>query len=86
MHRLIIINIDEYVLTLQDEEENNYKKVIDFINTDYKPKLGDYITLPDNVLKQDNLFVYGDVYDKDKDDIILVKREDKNIYLQRYYG
>lgn len=85
MHKLIIINIDEYVLTLQ-EEENNYKKVIDFINTDYKPKLGDYITLPDDVLKNDYLFVYGDVYDRDKDDIIVIERNDHVIYLQRYYG
>lgn len=86
MYRLRVVNIDEYVFTLQDSEDNFYKKVIEFMNTKYVPKVGDYISLPESILEKDNIYVYGDIYDKEKDDIIKIEQDKNIIYLQRYYG
>lgn len=86
MYRLVIINIDDNTLTLQDEDNKIYKKIIRFINTEYLPQTGNYIYLPEEVLREENLYVYGKIYNKDKDDIIKVETGKDSIYLQRYYG
>lgn len=86
MYRLVIINIDDNTLTLQDEDNKVYRKIIRFINTEYLPQTGNYIYLPEEVLREENLYVYGKIYNKDKDDIIKVETGNDSIYLQRYYG
>ena len=86
MYRVVIINIDEYTFTLQDSNNKNYIKVIEFMNTKYIPQVGDYLTLPEDVLDEENIYAYGDIYDNNQDDIIKVERNDHVIYLQRYYG
>ncbi len=86
MYRLIILNIDENTLTLQDEDNKVYRKIIRFINTDYLPQTGDCIYLPEEILREENLYVYGKIYNKELDDIIKVETKKDVIYLQRYYG
>lgn len=86
MYRVVILNIDEYTFTLQDEDNNIYKKVIEFMNTKYIPKVGDYLYLQEEILREQNIYAFGDIYDKNRDDIIKVETKNNVIYLQRYYG
>ena len=86
MYRLTIIDIDEYTYTLKDSEENIYKKVFHFINTKYKPTIGDYITLPETILNEKNIYTFGSVYKIENDDVIKIERNNDTLYLQRYYG
>lgn len=86
MYRVVIINIDEYTFTLQDSNNKNYIKIIEFMNTKYIPQVGDYLTLPEEIIEEENIYTFGDIYDKNQDDIIKVERNNNVIYLQRYYG
>ena len=46
-----------------------------------------YMYLPDNVLNEINLYAYGPIKEGAKEeDIIKVISNDKEIYLERYYG
>lgn len=86
MYRLAIINIDDFIFTLQDNDNNIYKKAIHFINTKYLPKLGDFITIQEDILNENNIYTFGNIYDKTKDDIIKIETSNNVLYLQRYYG
>ena len=56
------------------------------MNTKYIPQVGDYLTLPEEIIEEENIYTFGDIYDKNQDDIIKVERNNNVIYLQRYYG
>lgn len=86
MKKVKVINIeDKYVLTLEDLDNKVYKKNIEF--WDLKINIGDYIYIDDNVLEEANIYTYGPLLkDANVEDLIKIVKDDKEIYLQRYYG
>lgn len=85
MKKVKVIKVDNYVITLEDNNKKEYIKNIEFYNIDLKE--GDIIYISDEVLEEDNIYTYGPVKeDATMDDLIKIIKEDKSIYLQRYYG
>ena len=85
MKKVKVIKVDNYVITLEDNNKKEYIKNIEFYNIDLKE--GDIIYISDEVLEEDNIYTYGPVKEDDTmDDLIKIIKEDKSIYLQRYYG
>lgn len=86
MKKVKVVNIeDKYVLTLEDTDNKRYRRNIEFYDIDIN--VGDYIYISDQILEEDNLYTYGPIEDKtDVEDLIKIVKEDKEIYLQRYYG
>ena len=85
MKKVKVIKVDNYVITLEDNNKKEYIKNIEFYNIDLKE--GDIIYISDEVLEEDNIYTYGPVKeDATMDDLIKIIKEDKRIYLQRYYG
>lgn len=76
---------DKYVYVLEDKDGRNYRKNIEFYDTEIHE--GDYIYISDDVLKEINLYAYGPIQeDASVEDLIKIIHNDKEIYLQRYYG
>ena len=89
MIKLKIIKTNEYAnYVLEDKDGKTYEVNINFMNMD-KPKIGDYIYIQENVLKEDVSLNYG-VIDKNEkmseDELILLIQNGEKIYLQRFYG
>lgn len=85
MKKVTVIEINGYIYTLEDEDNKRYKINIEFYDT--KIDIGDIIYLNEKVLKETNLYAYGPINERAKiDDLIKIVKNDKNIYLQRYYG
>lgn len=85
MKKVKVIKVDNYVITLEDNNKKEYIKNIEFYDIDLKE--GDIIYISDEVLEEDNIYTYGPVKeDATMDDLIKIIKEDKSIYLQRYYG
>ena len=84
MKKVKITNIDGYNYTLE-ENNNKYIKNIEFY--DVKLNIGDYIYISDDVLKETNIYTYGPITENAREeDIIKILSNDKEIYLERYYG
>ena len=87
MKRVRIINKNRYDYTLEDDDNKKYVLNIEFYQAELN--VGDYIYISDKVLKEKNLFAFGPLTeDKNiiEDDIIKVVQDNKEFYLQRYYG
>ena len=87
MIKLHIIDINSNLYLLRDDDGNLYKKDIIFIND--KPKINEHIYLTDTILKEDNIFTYGNIYNSNstnKDEIIILEENNNSIILQRFYG
>ena len=85
MVRLRVDNVDGYVLSLSDYNGNRYEKNIEFIGVDIS--VNDFIYLPLSVLNEKNIFTYGRVTNKAREnDLIKVINKDGEFYLERYYG
>lgn len=86
MVKLKILKKNDYDYTL----ENNNKKYnlnIEFYNIEVN--IGDYIYLSEKLLKDENLFSFGPIKQEDnikEEDIIKLIKDNKEYYLQRYYG
>ena len=64
---------------------NKYIKNIEFY--DVKLNIGDYIYISDDVLKETNIYTYGPIIENAREeDIIKILSNDKEIYLEIYYG
>lgn len=88
LNRLRIIGINNYDYILEDLLGNTINKNIE-LYIDKKLKIGDYIYLSDNIIKEKNIFQYGKIFDKniDEDELLVIEYDNNNyIYLQRYYG
>jgi hypothetical protein len=84
MKKVVIKKIEGYNYTLQCDDKE-YVKNIEFYDT--KINVGDIMYLPDDVLNEVNLYAYGPIKEGAKEeDIIKVISNDKEIYLERYYG
>ena len=85
MKKVQVIEIDKYNYTLKDDDGNIYEKNMEFYNTTIN--VGDYIYISKNVLNEINSYTYGPIIENnDVEDLIKIIHNDKNIYLQRYYG
>lgn len=88
MKKIRLINIDNYKYTFEDNENKRYNLNIQFF--DFEPKLEDTFYMPEDILKEKNIFSFGFINKEDKntsiEDIIKIVRNDEEIYLQRYYG
>lgn len=87
MIKLHVIDINSNLYLLKDEDGNLYKKNILFINETIN--INEYIYLTEIILKEENIFTYGDIYNSNstkKEEIMIVESKDNSIILQRYYG
>lgn len=89
MIKLMIKNKDEYSnYVLEDNHNKIYEVNINFIGVEL-PTIGDYIYIPEKVLKEKVSLNYG-IIDKrsniEEKELMLLVGNNKKIYLQRYYG
>ena len=83
-----IISINNYDYVLSDGIDN-YNLNLEFYDLDNKLNIGDIIYIPKKLLKDNSVYTYGKI-NKDKkendDEYIKIISNNKEIYLQRYYG
>ena len=85
MKKVKVVGIDKYLVSLEDSNNNKYQKNIEFYDIELKE--GDIIYISDEVLKEPNVYTYGPLITAtNMDDVIKIIKDDKSIYLQRYYG
>ena len=87
MKKVKITNINNYVVTFKDTDDKEYKKNIEFQDTEISE--GDIIYISEEILDEDNIYTYGPLTNLENielDDVIKIIKDDKEIYLQRYYG
>ena len=83
-----ILNIDNYNYILSDGK-NNYKLNLEFYDLDDKLNIGDIIYIPSKLLINNSVYTYGKINEDKKendDEYIKIISNNKEIYLQRYYG
>lgn len=89
MIKLTIISKDEYAnYILKDINDNKYELNINFMNIE-KPKVGTDIYIQESVIKENISLNYGLVNSDskpNKDELIVILIDGKQLYLQRYYG
>jgi len=83
----IIIYVQDDIVTLQLSNKIIIKKNMLFY--DIKPTIGSKIFMSNNIMKEVNIFQYGSIYDYNninENEIIKIVKDEKEYYLQRYYG
>ena len=91
MIKLEIISKDEYNNYTLKNNNKKYNLSINFYG-DNIPNIGDFIYLPEQILKNINIYNFGPVNKKNmnniltEEEIMKVISKDKEYYLQRYYG
>lgn len=83
-----IISINNYDYTLTDGN-NNYNLNLEFYDLDTKLNIGDIIYIPRKLLINNGVYAYGKIIKSEKQNIeeyIKIIYNNKEIYLQRYYG
>lgn len=86
--KLRVINIDNTYYKLEDSKGNIINKNLIFYN-DKNPNVDEYICLSNQIIKEENIFQYGDINNLHKintNEIIKVETKDGEYFLQRYYG
>ena len=99
MTKLKIVDKKKYEYNLEDENNNKYNLVLDFLDIKDKPKIGDYIYINEKLLNPrydgySTRYVFGNLENKygkeniciDDIDVIKVVMDDLEIYLKRLYG
>jgi hypothetical protein len=90
--KLNIIEIDNYDYKLRDKSNKEYTINIEFIDLDTKPVIGDYLYLPNKIVKEKNIYTFGPIGNKYsrkeniEGEVIKVVTGIKEYYLQRCYG
>ena len=83
-----IISINNYDYILSDGK-NNYNLNLEFYDLDNKLNIGNIIYIPSKLLKNNSVYTYGKI-NKDRkeniDEYIKIISNNKEIFLQRYYG
>ena len=83
-----IISINNYDYILSDGN-NKYNLNLEFYDLDNKVNIGDIIYIPKKLLKNNGVYTYGKINDNKKENIneyLKIISNNKEIYLQRYYG
>ena len=84
MKKVQVVKINNYIYTLED---NNKLYDINIEFQDTEVNVGDYIFIDDKVLEEANIYTYGPIIENnDLEDIIKIVKDDKEIFLQRYFG
>ena len=99
MVKLKINNISNYDYELEDTKENKYTLNIEFLDIEEKPKVGDYISISEELLnpryeEYSTNYTFGSMdseYGKDNlspldIDVIKLEIDKKEILLKRLYG
>jgi hypothetical protein len=92
MLKLQIIEINNYDYKLRDNNNKEYTINIEFIDLDTKPVIGDYLYLPNKIVKEKNIYTFGSIGNKYsrqeniEEEVIKVVTGSKKYYLQRCYG
>ena len=88
MKKVIIKEIKEFNYKLVDEiNKQEYLKNLEFLGS-YIPKVNDIIYIPDEILKEINLFTFREItkLDEVKESELIKIISDKEYYLKRIYG
>ena len=83
-----IISINNYDYILSDGN-NNYNLNLEFYDLDNKLNIGNIIYIPKKLLKNNSVYTYGKINENKKentDEYIKIISNNKEIFLQRYYG
>lgn len=83
-----ILNINNYDYILSDGN-NNYNLNLEFYDLDNKLNIGDIIYIPSKLLINNGVYSYGKINGKENNNTnenIKIITNNKEIYLQRYYG
>ena len=83
-----IININNYDYILSDGN-SNYNLNLEFYDLDNKLNIGNIIYIPKKLLKNNSVYTYGKINENKKENIdeyIKIISNNKEIFLQRYYG
>ena len=83
-----IISINNYDYILSDGNSNYYLN-LEFYDLDNKLNIGNIIYIPKKLLKNNSVYTYGKINENKKentDEYIKIISNNKEIYLQRYYG
>lgn len=96
MIELVIKDISGYNYYLIDKNGYEYNLNIEFYDLENKPKINDKIYMNKSLLSKpiNQTLSFGSlvgnygrkITSSDDEDIIILKRNDKNIYLKRFYG
>ena len=88
MQKLLIQKINEYDYILINEKKEEIQLNIEFYSK-YKPQVNDVIYVDDSILKETNLYTFGEITaarNIDIKDIVKVISNGKEYYFQRIYG
>ena len=86
MKLLTIINKDNYNYTLKDEYNNTYNLNIEIYDNELKDN--DLIYISDRLIKENTLLSFGPIKKEtyNKEELLVVLRNNEKYYLERYYG
>ena len=88
MIKLLMKSKDEYCNYVFENNNKTYELNINFMDIEL-PVVGDYIYMPENVLKEKVSLNYGlidSIDNLNEDELVLLVNNNKKVYLQRYYG
>lgn len=87
MKKVIVNKIDGYDYYLIDSNNKTYVKNIEFI-CEYKPRVNDIIYLSENILNEENIYIFTEEIDNKikEEDVIKVVSKDNDHYYIRQYG
>ena len=93
LKKLKITNIDKFDYTLIDNENRQYIINIEFYGIESYPEINDTIYISEKMLEESNGYSFGVIGSKyskntdvDESEIIKIVSDNKEYYLQRYYG
>lgn len=90
MIKLYVKNIDDYNYYLNDDKNNNYLLNIELYNTIEKIEISDIIYIDGNLLNINiplSFELLNNTNTKvDKKEIMIIKKNNKILYLKRIYG
>ena len=85
MKKVTVVAKEDYLYTLEDSNKKRYEINIEFYDTTID--VGDVIFVDEKVLQEVNLYAYGPLKGEARvEDLIKIVKDNKDIYLQRYYG
>jgi RNase P/RNase MRP subunit p30 len=87
MLKLKIVAKSQYDYTLEDSNHNQYFLNIEFYDME-EPSVDDYLYISEKLLKEEQVYSFGPINDKNRDESEFIKlvRHNQEFYLERYYG
>ena len=88
MIKLTIKSKDNYSNYVLEENNETYEVNINFMNVEL-PSIGDYLYIPEKVLKEKVSLNYGIIENSnniDEEKLMVMLKNNNKIYLQRFYG